>query len=230
MRVLIFDTETSGLPDGRNPSILSTTKWPYIMQLSYLYIDLSKNTIIKKYNSIIKISENVSVNEESIAIHGITKARSLSEGIDISDALKEFNRDLLDCHVVIGHNISFDKRMIMVECIRNKIYHNFTINNVKKAEYCTMKNSIELCKIPFANNKNNKRSHEDASYNRLVSYKWPKLIELYRHLFGANEEPTNLHNAMVDVLICARAYVKMTTNSDIMETNNGFRVLFGTYQ
>ena len=227
MKVLIFDTETTGLPEGKNPSIISTQKWPHIMQLSYLYLDLLNNTIIKKFDKLICIPSDVLVSEGSIAIHGITRERSLAEGTNIKDALIEFNIDLLSCDVVIGHNISFDKRMIMVECIRNKVYHHFITNNIRKNEYCTMKNSIELCKIPFPNNK---RQHEDASYNRPEAYKFPKLIELYRYLFSANEEPTNLHNAMVDVLICARAYVKMTTNSDIMESNQDFKELFESYQ
>ena len=227
MKILIFDTETTGLPDRGNPSIISTSKWPYILQMSYLYINLSNNTIIKKYDKIIRLPENIRISKESIAIHGITRERSFNEGVYIKDALNEFNKYLFECDVIVGHNIRFDKKMIMVECIRNKVYHNFLVNNVRTDEYCTMKNSIELCKIPFANNK---RSHEDASYNRTEEYKWPKLIELYRHLFGVNEEPTNLHNAMVDVLICARAYVKMTKNQDIIETNKDFRDLYNSYQ
>jgi len=35
MRVLVFDTETSGLPTEKNPSIYETQKWPYIIQLSF---------------------------------------------------------------------------------------------------------------------------------------------------------------------------------------------------
>jgi DNA polymerase III epsilon subunit-like protein len=227
MKVLIFDTETTGLPEGRNPSIISTDKWPHIMQLSYLYIDTSNNCIIEKVDKIIKIPNNVVITQGSLDIHGITRERSLAEGIDIQEALRKFNYYLRECNVVIGHNISFDKRMIMVECIRNKVYHNFTMNNIRKPEYCTMKNSIELCKIPFANSK---RQDEDASSNRVISYKFPKLIELYTHLFGIEEKPANLHNAMVDVLICARAYIKMTKDVDIMETNQDFRVLFDSYQ
>ena len=29
-KVIVFDTETTGLPIGRNPSIRETTKWPHI--------------------------------------------------------------------------------------------------------------------------------------------------------------------------------------------------------
>ena len=30
------------------------------------------------------------------------------------------------CDIVVGHNISFDKRMIFVECFRNKVEQEFT--------------------------------------------------------------------------------------------------------
>ncbi len=33
MKVLIFDTETTGLPEGKNPSIMDTCKWPHIVQI-----------------------------------------------------------------------------------------------------------------------------------------------------------------------------------------------------
>ena len=36
MRVLVFDTETTGLPTERNASIYHVDKWPYIIQLSYI--------------------------------------------------------------------------------------------------------------------------------------------------------------------------------------------------
>ena len=39
MKVLIFDTETTGLPEGKNPSIYETQKWPHIIQLSYIVYD-----------------------------------------------------------------------------------------------------------------------------------------------------------------------------------------------
>ena len=34
--ILVFDTETTGLPKGKNPSIYKTELWPHIIQLSYL--------------------------------------------------------------------------------------------------------------------------------------------------------------------------------------------------
>jgi DNA polymerase III epsilon subunit-like protein len=45
--------------------------------------------------------------------------------------------------------------------------------------------------------------------------KWPTLLELHRHLFGTS--PANLHNAIVDVLVCLRCFVSMHYNIVISE-------------
>ena len=44
MLILVFDTETTGLPTERNASIFDNDKWPYIVQLSYIIYDTYKNT------------------------------------------------------------------------------------------------------------------------------------------------------------------------------------------
>ena len=35
MKILVFDTETSGLPE-KGASIYHHSKWPYIIQISYI--------------------------------------------------------------------------------------------------------------------------------------------------------------------------------------------------
>ena len=52
MKIVVFDTETSGLPSERNPSIYETQKWPYILQLSFIIYDNEKNEIEKEVNDI----------------------------------------------------------------------------------------------------------------------------------------------------------------------------------
>ncbi len=59
MKILIFDTETSGLPEERNCSVLSTQKWPYILQLSYILYDTETNrilTLAKIVNDLTKVN------------------------------------------------------------------------------------------------------------------------------------------------------------------------------
>jgi hypothetical protein len=47
-----------------------------------------------------------------------------------------------------------------------------------------------------------------------ISFKYPKLIELYHALFGEDTpSPIGLHNAKVDVDVCLKCYVRMTEMS-----------------
>ena len=77
--------------------------------------------------------------------------------------------------------------------------------------YCTMKNSIELCKI------------EAISKNGDKYFKYPKLSELYVELF--KKEPKNTHNALIDILICMRCFCKMELKTDISRINRTIRVM-----
>ena len=216
MKILVFDTETTGLPTERNASILSTHKWPYIVQLSYLLYDSDDNMVVDYSDNIIKLPDNVKISPESENIHKITEEMSRTKGIDIKTALNDFNDAVSQADKVVGHNISFDKRVVMVECIRNKIIQKFTYNNIRKQEFCTMKNSVNLCKIITHNKKGEQY------------YKYPKLIELYKHLF--NEEPSGLHNSMVDVLACLRCYGRIKFNLDYLEESLTFKMLNNIYK
>ena len=124
MKILVFDTETTGLQE-KGASIYDKSKWPYIIQLSYISYDLSNNSALIK-NNYIKLDESVIISQESFNIHNISREILNERGINIVDALKEFNKYLNTCDIVVGHNISFDKRMIFVECFRHAVKQYFT--------------------------------------------------------------------------------------------------------
>ena len=124
MKVLVFDTETTGL-QVKGASIYDKSKWPYIIQLSYIYYDLSNNSALIK-NEYIKLDRSITISQESYNIHNISREILDAQGINIVDALKDFNECLKVCDIVVGHNISFDKRLIFVECFRHNVKQYFT--------------------------------------------------------------------------------------------------------
>ena len=65
-----------------------------------------------------------------------------------------------------------------------------------KPEYCTMKQTTNLCKLP-------------GRYPG--SYKWPKLAEAYSHIF--NEDLQDAHTADADAKACARIFFHLTANA-----------------
>lgn len=205
MKVLVFDTETTGLPKGKNPSIYKTELWPHIIQLSYIVYCSEENNLLTVEDDYIKISDDVIIEEGSQAIHKISREKLNKDGIPIDESLKKFNSWSEKCDLLVGHNVSFDKRMVMVEGIRNKILMN--INDT----YCTIKQSIELCRI--------ERQFPDGT----KYFKYPSLSELYKHLF--NQIPKNTHNALIDILICMRCFCKIELKKDISRINRTIRVM-----
>lgn len=215
MKILIFDTETSGLPQERDASVLSTELWPHILQFAYILYDTSNNKIIDYNNFLINIKKDVFISPESISIHKITRKACNQNGIDIKIVLNKFNELLLNTDLIIGHNLQFDKNMIIVECIRNRITHNFNPQNIPIKSYCTMNNSKKMCNIRAINK------------NGESFIKYPKLLELYNHFF--NDNPNNLHDAMADVIITLTCYYKMEYNKNIAEISSDIKYLKKCY-
>ena len=94
MRVLIFDTETTGLPTDKNALYTEHEKWPHIVQLSFVVYDTDRRKSITTQDYIIKIPDDVEISEESIAVHGITRSISKRKGVPISLAMEEFQEYL----------------------------------------------------------------------------------------------------------------------------------------
>jgi DNA polymerase-3 subunit epsilon len=217
MKVLVFDTETTGLPAGYNSPLTDLSKWPYVVQLSFIVFDTLKKEILDYTDHIIKLDPDVLITPESVAIHQITMERSQMSGIPIKQALREFNAVMQDVDLVVGHNIQFDKNLLTVEFKRNKIKNSLYRDGRPVNEFCTMKQTVELCKLPFAN-------------STMLHYKWPTLSELHTCLFSAS--PRGTHNAIADVMICLRCYVYLQHKYDIAfdeEVKIVFRVLYAAY-
>ena len=199
MKILIFDTETTGLPE-KGALINNIHHWPYIIQLSFILYDTQSNLVLDISDSIVKLNKNIEINHISESIHKISMDISQEKGKDIKSILENFEKAVNKCDIIIGHNINFDKNIVLVEILRNKMF-NFLEN---KIFYCTMKCIKNICKIPITINGKN-------------IFKYPKLIELYKFYF--QDEPNNLHNSMYDVLITLKCYGMMKYNIDFQEVS-----------
>ena len=226
MLVLVFDTETTGLPKTKiiNKDVLHL--WPYLVQFSYIIFDTELKTLIKMKDCIIRIPDFINISEDNSRIHGITNDISLLKGINIIDVLNKFFVDFSSVDYIVGHNISFDLNMIRAELNRVIVNSNndeeitefqthLTTINASKNIYCTMKESIDLCAIQAIDK-------FGRSYN-----KFPKLIELYQKLFGIT--PNNLHNSLNDVIVCLRCFMKLKYDKDIVKYSPEVKKLIKDY-
>jgi DNA polymerase III epsilon subunit-like protein len=223
MRVLVFDTETTGLPKSKIMNVDTLNLWPHIVQFSYVIYDTILNDIVETCDSIVKLEDGIIIPEDSTKIHGITNEVSDKNGIDIDLILEGFFYHLRNVDLLVGHNVSFDINIIKVELLRI-IYENHLnisddeIKTIKynlhfltnyKNIYCTLQNSIELCNIKSIN----KFGKEYI--------KFPKLLELHQKLFESI--PNNLHNSFNDILVTLRCYIKLKYNTDLNEDCNSFK-------
>jgi DNA polymerase III epsilon subunit-like protein len=225
MKILVFDTETSGLPKAKLISEYTLNLWPHILQFSYIIYDTELNDIIEINDNIVKVSEDVFIPEDSIKVHGITNEISNKNGIPIDDIFEVFFYHLFKVDLLVGHNISFDINMVRAELYR-MIYQNmsktdigsnnkidlckFNLNLLVNCKNicCTLQDSIELCKIEAKDKYGN------------PYFKYPKLAELHQKLFET--VPNNLHNSLNDILVTLRCYMKMKHNIDLNETCSKF--------
>jgi len=223
MIILVLDTETTGLPETKiiNPDTLKL--WPHIVQLSYIVYDVDKNVLIDIHDSIIKVKDGITISEESSKIHGITKDICSMSGIEIELVFIELFNQLKRADVIVGHNVSFDINIIMVELlrliylkkekmpeselIRYKHYLHF-ITNAKNIS-CTMKMAKDICKIKTISKLGNEY------------IKFPKLIETHQYLF--NETPNNLHNALNDIMVTLRCFMQMVYKIDLYNISTDYK-------
>ena len=216
-RYLIFDVETTGLlPRAKkNGPVIPISDYPYILQLSFAIYDSSQKSVIQKYDSYVKIPNEVEISSVVQSITGINKEVIQEKGKPIEEVLEKFYEAYVFCHGLVAHNMEFDEKMILVELERNRdtimalapyCFHTFnsTFESVHGIQrFCTMKKGTDLCNIMV----------ESKMPNGKPRKKWPRLNELYQHLFPG-QKVDGFHNSMIDVLACLRCFVKMKFDYD----------------
>lgn len=215
-RVLVFDVETNGLIPKKKRGTTTTPieEYPHILQLSFAIYDLETEEIVTKYDSYINIDDKIEISEFITNLTGITRDMCKTRGKQIVDVLDDFYQAYKSCDCLVAHNMKFDESMISVEIERNRteilersplcftmfnIMHE-TMNNIER--YCTMLKGTNVCNIYT--------SYPNKTGTSIYKKKkFPKLKELYEKLFENEQVPENLHNSMIDVLVCLKCYLKM---------------------
>lgn len=176
---LFFDTECNGLPQNYKLDVTSIENWPRMIQLAWIIVDEYGN-ILKKQSHII-YPQNFTIDSEVEKLTGISTLRAQQEGVELKEVLSEFMNDLANADEIIGHNVDFDFHIVGCELYRTGGAYDELMN---RPYICTMQASTDFCAIP-----------SNSPYG---GYKWPKLEELYRKLFGRMFD--NAHDALADVV------------------------------
>ena len=205
MRIIVFDTETTGLPKDRKADPAKTELFPYVCQISWLIYDDRLKRIVKVSNKIIKLPEGETIPDVCVKIHGITNEIMREKGENMKEVLMEFTKDWMDSHILVAHNLEFDNKVLQAEYYRNNMIN--WLGRHRKIEYCTMKHGKKFTSI-----------WKPSYYSNKMYQKPPKLVELHLELF--KENPANLHNALIDVYVCFRCFHQMIFEEDIFSKNS----------
>lgn len=174
-RYLVFDTETTGFHSESNPARLVQLAWSIHGHNGSLLAE--ESYIIKPIGFIIPY--------DAQRIHGISQDHALRHGKNLKDVITRFVGSITSETRLIGHNISYDTRVM------NHELRAISQTLAGKKTYCTMAGSRDLVSLRGANGK----------------LKNPKLEELHRHLFG--RDFPDAHNALGDVRATAACFFKM---------------------
>ncbi len=187
---LIFDTETTGLPQNYNAPLTDFENWPRMVQIAWQLHEANGKLITAK-NFIVK-PEGYTIPYNSVQVHGITTERALAEGHDLKDVLATFKEDIAKSEFGIGHNIEFDYNIVGAEYLR-----------------CELENALEP--LEPLDTKLVSTDFVAIPGGRGGQFKWPTLTELHTKLFG--EAFADAHDAAYDVDATAKCFFGLIKES-----------------
>lgn len=191
MKYLFFDTETTGIPYTYKKSPLEDKyNWPHIVSICWVLYDPITQKTSPFYYYVLQ-PNGFTIPPEASAIHGISQSYAFTHGQPAATILQAFCKHAAQADKIIAHNLHFDKNVLLNDLQWFLSSCPTQLPWSAEKEFCTMMDNIETCKIPFANGK--------------PGYKYPKLDELYAHVFG-KPAPQDAHNAERDVRVLVEIY------------------------
>lgn len=225
MRIMVFDTETTGLSPEKHE----------IVQLSYILYNVKTQSIefaTKQGDDIVSITA-LRISKTTSDVHGITKEATIGRK-HIKEHIDQFIDFFDQADMYVGHNVAFDRRMIIgqikkyygkLEGYEKDKYDAFLAKfrdpkgensrRTQKDEYVSI--TTELSKPLPSYCTMDKSKGKCAEIARDGSTRKRKLLEVHKLLF--NQEPKGqLHNALVDISVTLRVFLKLTDDVDICKS------------
>jgi DNA polymerase-3 subunit epsilon len=188
--ILVFDTETSGLPKRAGFERLypawDTKAYDTCRIIQLAWAVYTPDGHMMRQRSVYVRPDGFVLDASASAIHKISMETLQNEGESIKAVLQEFQKELVGAGIVVGHNARFDVHAVASEAWR------LGMNELAAAMegapvHCTMRLAREFC----------------GARNQ-YGLKFPRLSELYKKLFGS--EPVVQHDALADVEATAACY------------------------
>ena len=185
-RYIVLDTETTGLPQQVSvtyPHYTDIKKYDDARMIQLCWAVYNNNKLESIRDFYVKPNNWIINNTH---IHNITNEDCQKNGYNIKDIFSILDKDLDTVDHIVGHNILFDKNIILSEAHRQSLSELVNKLNIKKW-LCTIEKSLPL-KI-------------NGNFARC------KLINLYKFLF--DREFDGQHNAKFDVLATGEIFKEL---------------------
>lgn len=181
MKIVFFDTETIGLPKNYKLPYTDLDNWPRMLQIAWTVEQDGR--LLDERNYIVYPHE-FSIPAKITELTRISEKRAKEEGTQLSYILGQFSRAIYDNDIVVAHNYNFDYNIVGAEFLRIGMEKS-PLEGKKAVD--TMLTTTGLCRLPGK-----------------WGYKWPKLQELHRTLFGCEFEEA--HDALADIKAMSKCY------------------------
>jgi len=186
--ILGYDSETTNLINFHEPS--DDPRQPHLIQLAMILYDMEGREV-RRWASLVKPGYGAVMGEEAFAAHGITLERARDEGVDAIEAFDAFAEMLSHAKLMVGHNESFDRRLMRITAARHKGFKW----EPPVPSFCTLYKSKYIINLPPT---------QKMLAANIRGPKSPKLEECVRHFF--NEEMVDAHDALADVSYTMRVF------------------------
>lgn len=185
--VVVFDTETTGLPQGRVRPTERLAAWDgcRMVQIAWAVYQPMEPMRQGAGAFVIRPAGAFVVPEAAARIHGITTERAEREGQPVRQVLLRFLEALRGAGTLVAHNLAFDEGVVESELVRAGMgpgTQEWRVWESVPRRVCTMRRGTA------------------------PGGRWPRLAALYEQCFGEAPDPSTLHRADVDTELCARIF------------------------
>ncbi len=142
---LVIDSETSGLFDYSRAA--DAPGQPRLAQFGMIFVGPDHKVEVE-HEFLIK-PEGWEMTEEATRVTGLTTERLKAEGVPADQMLGLYAAAIDARRIIVGHNVSFDIKMLRAELRRAGMEDRFMTTRT----ICTMFGSRDMCQIPNANGK-----------------------------------------------------------------------------
>jgi DNA polymerase III subunit epsilon len=192
-KVMIFDTETTGMPLWDRPS--EHPDQPHLVQYTAVLLD-DETQMELAFDTVMVRPDGWTIPAAATAKHNITTEQAIDEGVPLRDAVSAYQAMHAQAELICGFNVNFDFRIMRIAMLRC----GFTREDVKHfgeaiRSLDLMRQATPVCRIPPT---------DRMMATGRKTWKSPTLAEAVKILL--NEELDDAHDSRADVLATMRLY------------------------